>query len=123
MLSLQFVFIVTVTLTTASGIAATGIAVFGDTRRNLGQRAVAEKVRAHRCRGDRVAVGIALIFYRWPADAEFMTKLRSHLADFVSAYNFGRRPSVAAVKASSGIEERTVTIDRKIGAIFMLSSC
>jgi hypothetical protein len=39
MLSFQIVFIVTVTRTAASGIAAAGIAVFGDTR-NLGQRAV-----------------------------------------------------------------------------------
>ena len=44
MLSLQIVFIVTVTLTAASGIAATGIVVFGDTRKNAGQRAVAEKL-------------------------------------------------------------------------------
>jgi hypothetical protein len=43
MLSLQIIFTVIVTLTAASGIAAAGIAVFGDTRRNLGQRAVAEK--------------------------------------------------------------------------------
>ena len=43
MLSFQIVFIVAVTLTAASGIAAAGIVVLGDTRRNLGQRAVAEK--------------------------------------------------------------------------------
>ena len=43
MLSLQIVFFVTVTLTTASGLAVTGIVVFGDTRKNAGQRAVAEK--------------------------------------------------------------------------------
>jgi hypothetical protein len=30
-----------------------------------------------------------------------------------------RVPKVAAVKASSGIEERTVTIDRIMGSIFM----
>ena len=31
------------TLTVSSGIAAGGIVIFGDTRRNLGQRAVAER--------------------------------------------------------------------------------
>jgi hypothetical protein len=40
----QIVFIVTVCLTIASGLAATAIVVLGDTRRNLGQRAVAEKL-------------------------------------------------------------------------------
>lgn len=39
----QVVFLVTVCLTVASGIAAASIAVFGDTRRNAGQRAVAER--------------------------------------------------------------------------------
>ena len=43
MLSLQIVFTVAVTLTVASGIAAAGIVVFGDTRKNAGQRVVAEK--------------------------------------------------------------------------------
>ena len=43
MLSLQIVFIATVSLTIISGIAATAIVVFGDTRRNIGQRAVAER--------------------------------------------------------------------------------
>jgi hypothetical protein len=43
MLSFQTILVVTVALTAASGIAAASIAVFGDTRRNLGQRAVAEK--------------------------------------------------------------------------------
>jgi hypothetical protein len=40
----QIVFIVTVALTAASGLASTGIVVFGDTRRNAGQRKVAEKL-------------------------------------------------------------------------------
>ncbi|EGE60796.1 hypothetical protein RHECNPAF_1340045 [Rhizobium etli CNPAF512] len=31
-------------------------------------------------------------------------------------------PSVSAVKASSGMEERTATTDRRIGSIFMLLS-
>ena len=43
MLSFQIIFFVTVALTVASGVTATSIVVFGDTRRNLGQRAVAEK--------------------------------------------------------------------------------
>ena len=43
MLSVQVVFVATVALTTISGIAATAIVVFGDTRRNIGQRVVAEK--------------------------------------------------------------------------------
>jgi hypothetical protein len=43
MLSFQIIFFVTVALTAAGGIAATSIVVFGDTGRNLGQRAVAEK--------------------------------------------------------------------------------
>jgi len=42
--TLQIVFIVTVALTVASGLGATGIVVFGDTRRNVGQRNVAEKL-------------------------------------------------------------------------------
>lgn len=40
----QIVFIVTLALTVSSGIAATSIVVFGDTRRNIGQRRVAEKL-------------------------------------------------------------------------------
>lgn len=40
----QIIFIVTVALTVSSGLAATAIVVFGDTRRNLGQRNVAEKL-------------------------------------------------------------------------------
>jgi hypothetical protein len=43
MVPLQIVFIVAVSLTVASGLAATGIVMFGDTRRNSGQRAVANK--------------------------------------------------------------------------------
>jgi hypothetical protein len=39
----EIVFAITVTLTVASGLGAGCIVVFGDTRRNLGQRAVAEK--------------------------------------------------------------------------------
>lgn len=39
----QIVFIVAVLLTVASGIAATSIVMLGDTRRNAGQRLVAEK--------------------------------------------------------------------------------
>jgi hypothetical protein len=44
MFSFQVVFIVTVGLTVLSGTAATSIVVFGDTRRNSGQRAVAERL-------------------------------------------------------------------------------
>ena len=40
----QIVFIVTVALTALSGLAAVSIVVFGDTRRNIGQRNVAEKL-------------------------------------------------------------------------------
>ncbi|MHA6686887.1 hypothetical protein [Mesorhizobium sp. A556] len=43
MIPAQIVFIVTVCLTVVSGIAATSIVIFGDTRRNMGQRTVAEK--------------------------------------------------------------------------------
>ncbi|MEP7456625.1 hypothetical protein [Phyllobacterium sp. SB3] len=43
MVPLHIVFIATVFLTAASGLAATCIVIFGDTRRNEGQRAVAEK--------------------------------------------------------------------------------
>ena len=39
----QIVFIVTVAITALSGLAAMSIVVFGDTRRNIGQRNVAEK--------------------------------------------------------------------------------
>lgn len=39
----QIVFSATLILTVLSGTAATAIAVFGDTRRNAGQRNVAEK--------------------------------------------------------------------------------
>lgn len=42
--TLQIVFVVTVALTVTSGLAAMGIVIFGDTRRNLGQRNVAEKL-------------------------------------------------------------------------------
>ena len=42
MLSLQMVFIVTVALTVASGLAAAGLVVLGDTRKNGGQRTVAQ---------------------------------------------------------------------------------
>jgi hypothetical protein len=41
--TLQLIFIITVALTVTSGAAAGGIVIFGDTRRNLGQRAMAEK--------------------------------------------------------------------------------
>lgn len=44
MLSLRTVFIVVVALTVASGAAASSIVMFGDTRRNSGQRAVAERL-------------------------------------------------------------------------------
>lgn len=44
MVSLQIVFLVIVTLTVASGVAATAIVTFGDTRNNAGQRAVAERL-------------------------------------------------------------------------------
>jgi hypothetical protein len=44
MLTFQIVFIVTVALTVSSGFAAVSIVVFGDTRRNVGQRNVAEKL-------------------------------------------------------------------------------
>lgn len=40
----QIVFITILALTVSSGLAATAIVVFGDTRRNLGQRNVAEKL-------------------------------------------------------------------------------
>jgi hypothetical protein len=43
MVPVQIVFLVTVALTCASGLAATSIVMFGDTRRNAGQRAVAER--------------------------------------------------------------------------------
>ena len=43
MVPLQIVFVVAVFLTVASGSAAAGIVMFGDTRRNSGQRAVANK--------------------------------------------------------------------------------
>lgn len=43
MVPLQIVFLIAVCLTVASGIAATSIVMLGDTRRNAGQRAVAEK--------------------------------------------------------------------------------
>jgi hypothetical protein len=39
----QIVFLVVLALTVASGLAAGGIVMFGDTRRNVGQRSVAEK--------------------------------------------------------------------------------
>ncbi len=39
----QIVFLVVVVLTVASGLAAGGIVMFGDTRRNVGQRNVAER--------------------------------------------------------------------------------
>jgi hypothetical protein len=38
----QIVFLVTVAVTVSSGLAAVAIVVFGDTRRNVGQRNVAE---------------------------------------------------------------------------------
>lgn len=40
---IQVIFFVAVCLTVASGIAATSIVMLGDTRRNRGQRTVAEK--------------------------------------------------------------------------------
>lgn len=39
----HFVFSAALTLTILSGLAATTIVIFGDTRRNAGQRNVAEK--------------------------------------------------------------------------------
>jgi len=39
----QIAFVVTVALTVTSGLAAIGIVIFGDTRRNRAQRNVAEK--------------------------------------------------------------------------------
>lgn len=39
----QIIFLVVVVLTVASGLAAGGIVMLGDTRRNVGQRSVAEK--------------------------------------------------------------------------------
>jgi hypothetical protein len=38
------VFLVTVALTVSSGVAAIAIVVLGDTRRNIGQRKVADKL-------------------------------------------------------------------------------
>ena len=43
MVSLQIIFFVTVALTAVSGLAAIAIVMCGDTRRDAGQRAVAEK--------------------------------------------------------------------------------
>lgn len=43
MVPADIVFIVAVLLTVASGLASTTIVMFGDTRRNAGQRAVAER--------------------------------------------------------------------------------
>lgn len=43
MLTVQIIFLVVVALTVTSGLAAGGIVMFGDTRRNVGQRNVAEK--------------------------------------------------------------------------------
>ena len=40
----HIVFATTVALTVSSGLAATSIVMFGDTRRNPGQRKVAEKL-------------------------------------------------------------------------------
>jgi polyferredoxin len=40
----QIIFAVTATLTVLSGAAATLIVTFGDTRRNVGQRIVAERL-------------------------------------------------------------------------------
>ena len=42
MLSFQIVSFVAVALTVASGLAAAGLVVLGDTRKNRGQRAVAQ---------------------------------------------------------------------------------
>jgi hypothetical protein len=42
-MQIQIIFLVAVGITLASGIAATSIVMLGDTRRNRGQRAVAEK--------------------------------------------------------------------------------
>lgn len=44
MVSLNTVFFASLLLTIASGLAATCIVTFGDTRRNAGQRVVAEKL-------------------------------------------------------------------------------
>lgn len=44
MVSLQIVFMVTVFISISSGLAATCIVIFGDTRRNAGQRSEAEKM-------------------------------------------------------------------------------
>lgn len=43
MFTTDIVFILVVALTVSSGLAATSIALFGDTRRDKGQRTVAEK--------------------------------------------------------------------------------
>jgi hypothetical protein len=40
----KIVFVTAVAVTVSSGLAATSIVLFGDTRRNLGQRRVAEKL-------------------------------------------------------------------------------
>jgi hypothetical protein len=42
-MQIQIIFLVAVGITLASGIAATSIVMLGDTRRNRGQQAVAEK--------------------------------------------------------------------------------
>ncbi|OQM76449.1 hypothetical protein [Manganibacter manganicus] len=44
MIPVQIIFFITVCLTIVSGLAATTIVMFGDTRRNAGQRTVAEKL-------------------------------------------------------------------------------
>lgn len=62
MVSFQLVFIVTVALTISSGTAAISIVMLGDTRKNAGQRAVAEKF-AHIALIGVVAIAALL---RWP---------------------------------------------------------
>jgi hypothetical protein len=44
MLTFQNIFLATLMLTVASGLTATMIVIFGDTRRNAGQRKVAERL-------------------------------------------------------------------------------
>ena len=55
MVSIEIVFFATVALTVASAATAAGIVVFGDTRRNQGQRNVAERLV------QMAAVGMAAI--------------------------------------------------------------
>ena len=72
MLSLQTIFVVTVALTVTCGITAASIVVFGGTRRNRGQRVVAEKFAQITLIGARRSCRCwhCLDWCRWLADPE-----------------------------------------------------